>query len=257
MRPAAETARRGTSRKPRRNGDAPHRPLVAFGSAYSHRSLQSLDTRIRKTYVPIVMECAVQRAFKGRPREFDVDEALAAALRVFWTKGYEAASLTDLTDAMGITRPSLYAAFGNKEALFRKALDLYEREKLAYVAEALKAPTSRAVVERLLRGALAMQTSDCEPKGCMRVISSVSCGAEAQSIRADLMARRQSSQRALCERMKRAKADGDLPEGSDVEGLCAYIGAILGGMAVQAGSGAPRAQLEALVETTLQMWPGR
>ena len=170
-----------------------------------------LDTGALSTYVPIVMECMVQRACKGRPREFSVDEALAAALRVFWTKGYEGASLTDLTEAMGITRPSLYAAFGNKESLFRKALDLYEREKLAYVAEALEEPTSRGVAERLLRGALAMQTSDCEPKGCMSVIGSVSCGAEAESIRADLMERRQSSQQALCERMKRAKDEGDLP----------------------------------------------
>jgi AcrR family transcriptional regulator len=199
----------------------------------------------------------VQRACKGRPREFNVDEALAAALRVFWTKGYEGASLTDLTEAMGITRPSLYAAFGNKESLFRKALDLYEREKLAYVAEALEEPTSRGVAERLLRGALAMQTSDCEPKGCMSVIGSVSCGAEAESIRADLMERRQSSQQALCERMKRAKDEGDLPTGTDVDGLCAYLGAILGGMAIQAGSGAPKDQLEALVETALAMWPGR
>lgn len=204
------------------------------------------------------MECVVQRACsKGRPREFDVDEALAAALRVFWTKGYETASLTDLTEAMGITRPSLYAAFGNKESLFRKALDLYEREKLAYIGEALKAPTSRGVAERLLRGALAMQTSDCEPKGCMRVLTSVSCGPEAESIRADLMERRQSSQRALCDRMRQAKQDGDLPEGTDIDGLCAYLGAILGGMSIQAGSGAPKAQLESLVETTLQMWPGR
>jgi len=203
------------------------------------------------------MECVIQRACKGRPREFDLDEALAAALRVFWTKGYEGASLTDLTEAMGITKPSLYAAFGNKEALFRKALDLYEREKLAYVGEALQAPTSRQVAERLLRGALAMQTSEFEPKGCMRILTSVSCGPEAESIRADLMERRQSSQRALCERMNRAKAEGDLPENTDVDGLCAYLGAILGGMSVQAGSGAPRAQLEGLVETALQMWPGR
>src|SRR2546421_127594 len=128
-----------------------------------------MDIKTRTTYVPVVMECAVPRACKGRPREFDVDEALAAALRVFWTKGYEGASLTDLTEAMGITKPSLYAAFGNKESLFRKALDLYEREKLAYVAEALNAPTSREVAARLLRGALEMQTSEGEPKGCMRV----------------------------------------------------------------------------------------
>jgi AcrR family transcriptional regulator len=201
------------------------------------------------------MECIIQRACKGRPREFDVDEALAAALRVFWTKGYEGASLTDLTDAMGITRPSLYAAFGNKESLFHKALDLYEREKLAYVGEALQAPTSREVAERLLRGALEMQTSDAEPKGCMRVISSVSCAPENESIRADLMARRHSAQQALCERMERAKAEGDLPPGSDVDGLCAYLGAIMQGMSVQASSGASKPQLEALVETSLAMWP--
>jgi len=220
--------------------------------------IQSVDIPARDTYVLSVMECVVQRVCsKGRPREFDVDEALAAALRVFWSKGYEAASLTDLTEAMGITRPSLYAAFGNKEALFRKALDLYEREKLAYIGEALKAPTSRAVAERLLRGALAMQTSDCEPKGCMRVLTSVGCSPEAESIRSDVMARRQSSQRALCDRMSRAQEEGDLPEGTDVEGLCAYLAAVLGGMTIQAGSGASKAQLEGLVETTLRMWPGR
>ncbi len=203
------------------------------------------------------MECSFPKICRGRPREFDVDEALAAALRVFWTKGYEGTSLTDLTEAMGITRPSLYAAFGNKEALFRKALDLYEREKLAYVGEALKAPTSRQVAERLLRGALAMQTSECEPKGCMRVIGSVSCSPEAESIRADLTARRKSSQDALCARLDQAKSDGDLPENCDVDGLCAYLGAILQGMSIQAGNGATKQQLEALVETSLAMWPGK
>ena len=84
---------------------------------------------------PETVSCAP--ACRGRPREFCVDHALAQALRVFWEKGYEGTSLSDLTEAMGITRPSLYAAFGNKEALFRKALDLYEREKLAYIQQAL------------------------------------------------------------------------------------------------------------------------
>ena len=216
-----------------------------------------LDKRRAPNYVPVVMECIVQSACRGRPREFDVDEALAAALRVFWTKGYEGASLGDLTEAMGITKPSLYAAFGNKESLFKKALDLYESEKLAYIGEALKAPTSREVAKHLFYGALEMQTSDGQPRGCMRVISSVSCSPEADSIRADLMERRQSSQRALCERMHRAKDEGDLPTGTDVDGLCAYLGAILQGMSVQAGSGATKAQLESLVETSLTMWPGK
>ena len=91
---------------------------------------------------------------RGRPREFCVDHALAQALRVFWEKGYEGTSLTDLTEAMGITRPSLYAAFGNKESLFRKALDLYEREKLAYIGRRWPQPTAREVAETMLRGAV-------------------------------------------------------------------------------------------------------
>lgn len=194
---------------------------------------------------------------KGRPREFDTDEALAAALRVFWSKGYEGASLTDLTEAMGITRPSLYAAFGNKESLFRKALDLYEQEKLAYTRCALEAPTAKGVAERMLRGALESQCSDCEPKGCLRVISSVACGAEAEAIREEVIARRASSQKALVERFERARAEGDLPPDTDVAGLTNCLIAILQGMAVQAGAGASRADLERLVETSLAMWPGR
>ncbi len=203
------------------------------------------------------MESSVQRACKGRPREFDVDEALATALRVFWQKGYEGTSLTDLTDAMGITRPSLYAAFGNKEELFRKALDLYEREKLAYIGEALAAPTSRGVAERLLRGALELQTSECEPRGCLRVISSVSCGSEAASVRADLQARRASSQQALLDRMERACAEGDLPPNTDVGAITNYLLAVLQGMSVQAGSGASKGQLEEVVRLTIAMWPGK
>src|SRR5688500_3177720 len=179
-------------------------------------------------------------AARGRPRECCVDHALTEALRVFWQKGYEGTSLTDLTEAMGITRPSLYAAFGNKESLFRKALDLYEREKLAYIGEALEAPTSRGVAERLLRGALEMQTSECEPRGCLRIISSVACGAEAESIRTEVIARRASSHQALLERFRRAKAEGDLPAHIEPEGLANYLSAILQGLAVQAGGGASR-----------------
>src|SRR3954452_13828883 len=135
-----------------------------------------LDTGESATYVLIVMECVVQRACKGRPRQFDVDEALAAALRVFWTKGYEGASLTDLTEAMGIMKPSLYAAFGNKESLFRKALDLYEREKLEYAARALEQPSARGVAEVLLRGAVNNVTGPEEPHGCLGVITANACG---------------------------------------------------------------------------------
>lgn len=192
---------------------------------------------------------------KGRPREFNAEQALTAALRVFWSKGYEGASLSDLTAAMGITRPSLYAAFGNKEALFRKALDLYEREKLAYVSEALAAPTARQVAERMLRGSLANQTSENEPKGCLGVISSVACGAEAESIREHVIERRASSHQAIIDRFERARAEGDLPSHIDVQGLTSYLLAILQGMAVQAGSGVSAEELEPMIATCLAVWP--
>lgn len=196
-------------------------------------------------------------AHRGRPREFCVDEALAAALGVFWSKGYEGASLTDLTEAMGITRPSLYAAFGNKEALFCKALDLYEREKLDYVRAAMDAPTAREVAERLLRGGLENQTNSCGPRGCLRVISSVACGAEAESIRQEVLARGAFAKRALIERMERAKAEGELPAEIDIEGLTGFLLAILQGMAVQAGAGASRADLERVIDTSLMAWPSK
>jgi AcrR family transcriptional regulator len=203
------------------------------------------------------MESEVSTIVRGRPREFCVDTALAAALRVFWTKGYEGASLTDLTDAMEITRPSLYAAFGNKEALFRKALDLYEHDKLAYVASALEAPTARGVAERMLGGALEMQTTGSDPKGCLGVISTVACGSEAESIKAEVLARQASSHAALLRRFEQAKADGDFPEHIEPAGLVRYLTAVGQGLCVQAGSGVSPADLRRIVDTTLELWPGR
>lgn len=198
---------------------------------------------------------SVASAARGRPREFCVDAALAAALGVFWSKGYEGASMADLTEAMGITKPSLYAAFGNKEALFHKALDLYEKEKLDYTRAALEQPSARAVAEHFMRGAVAAQTSTCGPKGCLGVISATACGAEAESIKADVIKRRASSQAALVERFRQAKRDGDLPDHVEPEALTGYLYAILQGMAVLAGSGATREELERVVDTSLMMWP--
>jgi AcrR family transcriptional regulator len=194
---------------------------------------------------------------RGRPRQFCPDKALTAALQVFWTRGYEGASMAELTEAMGITKPSLYACFGNKESLFCKALDLYERDKLAYVQRALDAPTPRGVAEQLLRGALALATGTPDPRGCLGVISAVACTTFDESIRDEVMARRASSDRAVIERFRRAKAEGDLPEGVTAEGLSAYLNAVLQGMGVQASSGASHEQLAQLVETTLSLWPGR
>ncbi len=194
---------------------------------------------------------------RGRPREFDLETALTAALRVFWTRGYEGASLTELTEAMGVTRPSLYAAFGNKEALFHKALDLYERDKLAYMRSALDAPSVRGVAERLLRGALAIQTEIGTPKGCLGVMATAACGAEAESIKAEVLRRRASSNAALIARFEQGRADGDIPDGFEPEALVRYLMALLQGLSVQASAGASAAELGRLVETSLAVWPTR
>jgi len=192
---------------------------------------------------------------RGRPREFCVDHALAQALSVFWSKGYEGASLTDLTEAMGITRPSLYAAFGNKESLFRKALDLYEREKLDYIGKAMAQPTARKVAEAMARGSIQTATGESEPHGCLRVISSVACGPAAQSIHGEVVERSNKGRQALVERFERAKAEGDLPAHVDTDGLTRVLIAILQGISVQANQGATREELEQLVETAMTLWP--
>jgi AcrR family transcriptional regulator len=192
---------------------------------------------------------------RGRPREFCVERALAEALRVFWEKGYEGTSLTDLTEAMGITRPSLYAAFGNKESLFRKALDLYEREKLAYIRKALGQPTARQVAEMMLRGSVDNVTSCNEPHGCLGVITSVACGPESQSVREEVVKRGDAGKRALVERFERAMAEGDLPAQVDPEGLMRVLIAMLQGISVQANQGATREELNRLVESGLALWP--
>ncbi|MGH7179473.1 MAG: TetR/AcrR family transcriptional regulator, partial [Tepidisphaeraceae bacterium] len=173
-------------------------------------------------------------AKRGRPRAFDADKALDAAMRVFWRKGYQGASLPDLTRAMRINRPSLYAAFGNKEALFRAALGRYEQGPGAYVRQALTAPTARTVARRLLDGASELLSDPRHPRGCLLVQGALSCGQASEPIRGELCARRASLQSAIHRRLVRAKASGDLPRGSDPAVLAQYLSTILQGLCVQA-----------------------
>ena len=191
----------------------------------------------------------------GRPREFDVDKALDLALQVFWRKGYEGASMADLTETMGITKPSLYSAFGNKEELFRKALDRYVDGPGGYFQAALAKPTTRAVVEHLLYESADAVTDPNHPPGCLAVQGALSCGDAAESIKQELMSRRAKGEQDLRQRFERAIAEGDLPEGSDAADLAAYLSAILQGMAVQAAGGTTREQLRKIAEMALRTWP--
>jgi AcrR family transcriptional regulator len=194
-------------------------------------------------------------ASRGRPRAFDVDQALDRAMQVFWQKGYEGASLADLTKAMGINRPSLYAAFGNKEELFRKVLDRYDNGPAAYANEALNKPSARAVAERLLRGAADLQTGPHSPAGCLMVQGALACGDEVNPIRQELMARRAAGEAAVRRRFERAKAEGDLPPDSDPAALALYVATVIRGMAVQAAGGATRKELRRVIQVALRAWP--
>ena len=192
---------------------------------------------------------------RGRPRSFDPDKALDRALKVFWKKGYEGASLPDLTRAMGINRPSLYAAFGNKEALFRKAVERYAQGPAGYAREALEQPTARQVVERLLRGGICVGAGKKNPRGCLMVQGALSCGDSAQPARKELAARRSAAEAALRRRLERALREGDLPRDADPAALAKYVVTVMHGMAVQAAGGATRAELERVVDTALRAWP--
>ena len=192
---------------------------------------------------------------KGRPREFDVDRALDRALTVFWRKGFEGATLADLTRAMGVSRPSLYAAFGGKEALFRKALDRYAEGPAAYVREALNEPTARAVAERLLGGAVDLVAHPKNPRGCLMVQGALACGETAESVRRELVARRTTSEAAIRGRLERSREEGDLPADANPADLARYVVTVLRGMAVEAAGGASREDLRRVVEIALRAWP--
>src|ERR1700738_4798674 len=174
----------------------------------------------------------------GRVRQFDADLALDRALEVFWARGYEGATLPELTKAMGINRPSLYAAFGNKEQLFKKALDRYQTGPMSFLTEALRKPTARAVVEAIFSGFVRMQRDRDKVRGCLVVSGALACGAEAQTVRRELAQLRQAIVTRFRERFERAVQDGDLPAGADCATLARYTATVLNGLAVQAASGA-------------------
>jgi AcrR family transcriptional regulator len=191
----------------------------------------------------------------GRVRQFDAVDALDRALEVFWARGYEGATLPALTRAMGINRPSLYAAFGNKEQLFRKALDHYQTGPQSFLCEALSRPTARAVVEAIFSGFIRMQRDRDAPRGCLIVSGALVCGEEAEPVRQELARLRQAAVTVFRERFERAVREGDLPAGTDSATLARYIATVLNGLAVQAASGATEKELRQVAAVAMRAWP--
>src|SRR5882757_5659301 len=206
-------------------------------------------------YLPIGMKSETATAQRGRPRAFDPDAALDRAMHVFWAKGYEGASLSNLTRAMRINRPSLYAAFGNKQQLFGKVLDRYMDGPVAYFGKALAAPKARDAVKEIFFGTARMADDPRIPAGCLMVQGALACGDA--SVRKEAAARRAASEAALRHRLQRAKREGDLPKNADPAELAGYVMTVLQGMAVQGADGASPDQLRRVAQVALRAWPKR
>ncbi|QDP25570.1 TetR/AcrR family transcriptional regulator [Bradyrhizobium cosmicum] len=188
----------------------------------------------------------------GRPREFDAETALDQAMEVFWRHGYEGATIAELTEAMGINPPSLYACFGNKEGLLKAALDRYTKLRSIWMNEVVAAPTARDVAERMLMGIADRQTDPANPPGCLLVQGGIACGSGSENVPFELAARRAENEDQLRERFVRAKAEGDLKPTSDPAALARYVSAVSVGMGVMASSGSDREALRQVASVAVQ-----
>ncbi|NMH76931.1 TetR/AcrR family transcriptional regulator [Pseudonocardia xinjiangensis] len=196
-----------------------------------------------------------QRRPTGRPRGFDVDEALERALRVFWEQGYEGASLATLTGAMGISTTSMYSTFGNKEELFRKALDRYSEGPSAYLHRALDEPTALGVASAILAGTILTTTRPDNPHGCLGVQGALATSDSGRQVRDLLAAWRDDTCTLVRERFARAVDDGDLPPEVDPGLLARLVTTVAYGIAVQAASGVDQEELRAIADAILRQWP--
>ncbi|MGV0643161.1 TetR/AcrR family transcriptional regulator [Mycolicibacterium sp. XJ2546] len=196
-------------------------------------------------------------AQRGRPRTFDRTETLERAMEVFWQRGYEGASMSDLTAAMGINSPSLYAAFGSKEELFREAVAHYDETLGATAAAELRdQPTAREAIAAVLRHHAVVFCDPDTPRGCMIVLAATTCTERSRSIHEHLSVLRIATEDAFRTRVERGIVDGDVPAAADASTVAAFYNTVNHGMAIQARDGADRAKLCAIAEAAISAWDG-
>jgi len=191
----------------------------------------------------------------GRPREFDSEKAIGQAMKLFWRNGYDGTSLSDLTAELGITRPSLYAAFGNKEALFMKVLDRYDQATSHFIQASLTAPTARSLAEGLIYGACAFHSNKANPPGCLMVHGALIGNETSAPVRHETKRRRAVLKDEITARLILAKASGDLPEHANPAALSSYLVAVLRGIAIEAASGARSEELRSVAGVAMTAWP--
>lgn len=183
------------------------------------------------------------KKLRGRPRVFDMDEALDKALEIFWKRGYEGTSIGELSERLNINKPSLYAAFGNKEELFKKALSKYTAGPVSFIREVINEPTALKVAEAFLYKSAEFLTDPQHPKGCMIVQAALSSTENSDLVKDLLIGYRAEYERFLAERFEKAKKEGDLSNEIDPEYLAKYLATLHQGMSVQATSGASKKEL--------------
>ncbi len=188
----------------------------------------------------------------GRPRGFDTDAALDAAMRVFWQKGYEGATLKNLTDAMRINRSSMWAAFGNKEELFKKAFERYVNTYQGFIREAFEKPTVREVIESSLRTTVDFLSTPGNPKGCLSLNAALAVGDEAESVKQWLLQGKKHRELIARKRFEQGKKSGELSPETDSVALARYLGTLLQGLCIQGVGGATKAELTKVVDIALR-----
>ncbi len=187
----------------------------------------------------------------GRPRGFDEDAALEAAMRVFWAKSYEGATMADLTEAMAINRSSMYAAFGDKENLFRRVVERYRAGPMSFVRAALALPTLREVIVALLQNSADFFGTPGNPSGCLSITGAIACGTESEPAKAVMIEWRKQGDAALRKRVQQAQREGDLDKSINAVDFAQYISMLLAGLAVQAVNGATKSEMKRSVEMAL------
>ena len=188
----------------------------------------------------------------GRPRGFDEDAALEAAMRVFWEKSYEGATIADLTEAMGINRSSMYALFGDKQRLFRQVMDRYREARMTHIRKALDKPTLHEVVSGLLHGTVDFLSQADHPRGCLSIQGALACGTDAEPVKQAMIALRKGGDEALRKRMTKAQKSGELPESTNPADYARFLSTVIRGLGVQAATGATRGEMKRIADFVLR-----